>query len=241
MTTAKEYKLPKQPLYPIPELIQHIKANNQEYNPDRFPYDNNYNDWIKAVKGYSKIEGSPSYPITREISQIVRLKKGGQEYILYYEILTGKDYYQNPLPFTHKVGKYKKPLYRKQYNYRTGEVNTIPLNKKEIVYTVKYSKKLINELYKYAIEGKDIQLLIKVGDRSYGGGGFYTLEEFRDLSLEELARIGREGKNMFARLEVKIPDNTLAKENFELNTTPQTKQSVPEPLEIDEPSEIEDE
>ena len=213
---AKEYKLPKKPIYPIPELKEHIDANNQGYNPDRYPYDNNYTDWVKAVQGYSKMDGAPKYPITREITQIVRQTYGGKEYLTYYEILTGKDYYQNPLPFTHKYGKYKKPIYRKQFNYKQNTVNIIPTGKNETRFFIPYSPKTVDELYKYAPDDRDIQLVIKVGDRSYGGGGFFTKEEFRDLSIEELARIGREGKNMFARLEVKIPDNEYAKENFEL-------------------------
>ena len=43
----------------------------------------------------------------------------------------------------------------------------------------------------------DIELLVNVGSKQYGGRGFYTYEEFRDATLEELARIGREGKGMF--------------------------------------------
>ena len=42
-----------------------------------------------------------------------------------------------------------------------------------------------------------------LASKQYGGRGFYTYDEFRDSTLEELARIGREGKGMFTQLNLK--------------------------------------
>ena len=58
----------------------------------------------------------------------------------------------------------------------------------------------------------DIELFVNVGSKQYGGRGFYTYEEFRDASLEELARIGREGKGMFTQPTSNVPVGTMTAE-----------------------------
>ena len=77
----------------------------------------------------------------------------------------------------------------------------------------------------------DIELLVNVGSKQYGGRGFYTYQEFKDSSLEDLARlgfytyqefkdssledlarIGREGKGMFTQPTSNVPVGTMTAE-----------------------------
>jgi hypothetical protein len=148
----------------------------------------------------------------REISQIIRLKSSGQEYILYGETLFGQDHENNTIPFFHTYGQYMKPAFKTVYNYELKQANTIRSGGVETVYFLPLNKELIEELYEAGPDNMDIELLVNVGSKQYGGRGFYTYEEFRDSSLEELARIGREGKGMYTQPTSNVPTGTMTAE-----------------------------
>ena len=64
-----------------------------------------------------------------------------------------------------------------------------------------------------------LEFLVNVGSRQYGGRGFFTPEEFRNDKLEELARIGREGKGMYTTLQSNVPTANVSSELKSLNAT----------------------
>lgn len=209
--TRKLYDL-RHPLYPHPTLLAYHNQHKIQYQPYQGAYDDAYNQWYQLVRADHDFSGAPLRPIYREISQIIRLKSSGQEYILYGETLYGQDHENNTIPFFHTYGQYMKPAFKTVYNYELKQANTIRSGGVETVYFLRFNKELLDELYTAGPDDKDIELLVNVGSRQYGGRGFFTYEEFRDSSLEELARIGREGKGMFTTLTSNIPVGTVTSE-----------------------------
>jgi len=209
--TRQLYEL-KHPLYPHHDLLKYHQDHKIEYHPYQGSYDDAYNNWYQLVRADHDISGAPKRPIYREISQILRLKSSGREYLVYSETLYGLDHENNQIPFFHTYGQYLKPGFKTVYNYETKQANTLRSGQIETVYFLDFDKKLIDELYNAGPDDKDIELLINVGSKQYGGRGFYTYEEFRDSPLEELARIGREGKGMFAQMTSNVPVGTMSAE-----------------------------
>lgn len=198
------------PLYPHKDLKKYHDDNKILYVPYRGSYDDAYNNWYQLVRADHDISGAPKRPIYREVTQIIRLKSSGKEHILYSEYLIGFDHENTPHPFFHTYGTYVKPYFRRVYNYDLKQANTIRSGQFETVYFLDYDPKLIDTLYQAGPDNADIELLVKVGSMEYGGRGIYSYDEFRDLSLEDLARIGKDGKGQFITMEQNVPvGNTL--------------------------------
>lgn len=209
--TRQLYDL-KHPLYPHPDLLEYHNKNKILYQPQQGSYDDAYKNWYQLVRADHDFSGAPIRPIYREITQIIRLKASGQDYILYGEYLYGQDHENNTVPFFHTYGQYLKPGFRTTYNYETRTAHTIKSGQVDIVYFIPHNPKLMNELYEAGPDDKDIELLVNVGSKQYGGRGFFTYEEFRDSPLEDLARIGREGKGMFTQPLTPLPYGTAQTE-----------------------------
>jgi len=206
--TKQPYEL-DHPLYPHKDLLEYHNKHKIQYVSPQGSYDEAYNDWYQLVRADHDISGAPKRPIYREVSQIIRLKSAGQDYLLISETLTGFDHENTPQPFFHTYGRYEKPYFRTVYNYDLKRASTIRSGGNDTIYFIKYDKSLIDTLYDCGPDDKDIELLVNVGSKQYGGRGFFTYEEFRDLSLEELGRIGREGKGMFTTAQTNIPMGTM--------------------------------
>jgi hypothetical protein len=215
--TRKLYDL-KHPLYPHPDLLKYHNDHKIVYQPYQGAYDDAYNQWYQLVRADHDFSGAPIRPIMREISQIIRLKSSGNEYLLYGETLYGQDHENNTIPFFHTYGQYMKPAFKTVYNYELKQANTIRSGGVDTVFFIPFDKGLVEELYTAGPDDKDIELLVNVGSKQYGGRGFYTYEEFRDASLEELARIGREGKGMFTTAVSNVPVGTMTAELRALGT-----------------------
>lgn len=209
--TRKLYDL-KHPLYPHPTLLKYHNDHKIVYQPYQGSYDDAYNQWYQLVRADHDFSDAPIRPIYSEISQIIRMKSSGQEFLLYSETLYGQDHENNTIPFFHTYGQYLKPAFKTVYNYELKQANTIRSGGVETVYFIRFNKNLVNELYEAGPDNMDIELLVNVGSKQYGGRGFFTYEEFRDSSLEELARIGREGKGMFTQPTSNIPTGTMTAE-----------------------------
>jgi hypothetical protein len=209
--TRKLYNL-QHPLYPHHELLKYHNDHKIVYQPYQGAYDDAYNQWYQLVRADHDFSGAPLRPITREISQIIRLKSSGQEFLLYSETLYGQDHENNTIPFFHTYGQYMKPAFKTVYNYELKQANTIRSGGVETVFFLPFNKDLIEELYSAGPDNMDIELLVNVGSKQYGGRGFYTYEEFKESTLEELARIGREGKGMFTTAVTSVPSGTMAAE-----------------------------
>lgn len=209
---AKQLYELKHPLYPHPELLKWYEDHKITYTPYQGSYDDTYLNWYQLVRADHDISGAPKRPIYREISQIIRARSSGKEYVLYSETLYGSDHENNQISFFHTVGTYKKPSFKTTYNYDTKQAHTLPTGQIETIYWVPYDKNLIDELYEAGSEDRDIELLINVGSKQYGGRGFYSYDEFKNSTFEELARIGREGKGMFTIAQTQTPAGTMAAE-----------------------------
>lgn len=206
--TRQLYEL-NHPLYPHHDLKKHHDDHKIQYVPYQGSYDDAYNNWYQVVRADHDVSGAPKRPIYREISQIMRQKSSGKEYLTYGESLIGFDHENNPIPFFHTYGTYIKPYFRTVYNYETRKANTIRSGQYETVFFIEYSKGLLDELYDSGPDNMDIELLVTVGSMQYGGRGFYTYDEFRDLPLEDLARMGREGKGQFPLAQTNIPVGSM--------------------------------
>jgi len=234
--TRQLYEL-NHPLYPHQDLIKYFNEHKIAYQPYQGSYDDAYRNWYQLVRADHDLSGAAIRPIYREISQIIRLRSSGKEFIKYSENLWGLDHEHNPIPFFHTYGEYTKPAFKKTYNYDTNEAHTIRSGAVDTVYFIEYSPKLIDELYAAGPDNMDIELLVNVGSKQYGGRGFFTYDEYRDMSIEQLGRIGNEGKGMFTTTTVNIPQGTMASELKSLNnpsgtSTPQQQKLWQEFLEF---------
>lgn len=216
--TRQLYEL-DHPLYPHRDLKKYHDDHKVQYVPYRGSYDDAYNNWYQIVRADHDYSGAPKRPIYREVTQIIRMKSYGKEHILYSEYLIGYDHENMPQPFFHTYGTYVKPYFRTVYNYDSKTANVIRTGQFETVYFLDYDPKLIDTLYQAGPDDKDIELLVKIGSMEYGGRGIFTYDEFRDLPLEELARIGKDGKGQFITMEQNVPlGNTIQQLKAEGNT-----------------------
>ena len=212
--TRQLYEL-KHPLYPHPDLLKYHNEHGIQYRPSQGSYDSAYNNWYQLVRADHDLSGAPKRPIYREISQIIRLRSSSKEYLLFSETLYGQDHEYNTIPFFHTYGMYSKPTFKKVFNYETKQSSTLLAGGNDTIYFIPFDKKLLDELYTAGPDDKDIELLLyvgAVGSKQYGGRGFWSYEDFRDLQFEELARQGREGKGMFTQPVSQIPVGTMAQE-----------------------------
>ena len=210
--TRQLYEL-KHPLYPHPDLLRHYQQNNMKYTPYPGSFDDQYHQWYQLVKADQDTNQSvPKRPIYQEVQQIIRLKSASKDYILVAENLIGTDHQNNTIPFFHTRGSYQKPGFRTMYNYDTKTSNTVFSGEVQTVYFIPYDKKELENLFDLGPEDQDIGLYINVGSVQYGGRGFYTYDEFKNLSLQQLAEIGRTGKGMFQQQYTQTPTNELSKE-----------------------------
>jgi hypothetical protein len=200
------------PLYPHPDLLRYHNDHKILYMPYQGSYDDAYRNWYQLVRADHDISGAPIRPIYREISQIIRLKSSGKEHLLYSETLYGLDHENNTIPFFHTYGQYMNPAFKTVYNYETRQANTIRSGNIDTVYFIDFDKKLIDELYNSGPDDKDIELLVNIGSKQYGGRGFWSYDDFKDLPLEELARQGREGKGMFSQPVATVPVGSITSE-----------------------------
>jgi hypothetical protein len=214
--TRQLYEL-KHPLYPHPDLLKYYQEHKIKYEPQQGSYDDAYKIWYQLVRADHDISGAPLRPIYREVSQIIRMKASGKEYLLYSENLYGQDHEYVTKPFFHQYGSYQKPGFRRYYNYDTKTANVVKSGPLETIYFIPYSAKTIDELYECGPDDMDIELLVNVGSKQYGSRGFYRYEEFRDMELEDLARVGRDGKGMFQTTTTKIPAGTMAAELYNIS------------------------
>ena len=211
--TRQPYEL-KHPLYPHPDLLNYYLSKKVKYEPRPGSYDDTYYNWYQLVRADHDISGAPIRPIEREVQQIIRLKASGKEYLMYSEYLYGQDHEYLQKPFFHQYGSYQKPGFRTTYNYDTKTSSVIPTGQLETIYFIPYDPKEIEILYNAGPDDQDIELLVNAGPKQYGGRGFFTYNEFRDLELDELARMGRDGKGKFTTVTSKVATNEMTAELY---------------------------
>ena len=223
--TRQLYEL-KHPLYPHPDLLAWYAQNKMKYVPYPGSYDDHYNQWYQLVRADHDQSGAPKRDIYREVQQIIRIKSASKEYIMIAEHLIGEDHQHNPVDFFHTYGTYQRPGFRTMYNYDTKQASTIFSGQVQTVYFIPFNVQYLENLYKAGPDDLDIGLYVYAGEVQYGGRGFYTYDEFKNLKLEELAEIGRTGKGMFSQKYTSVPTDELAKEYHSLGVKPSTTTTV---------------
>lgn len=202
--TKQLYEL-EHPLYPHKDLLKYHNDHKIQYVSPQGSYDDAYNEWYQLVRADHDLSGAAKRPIYREISQILRLKSAGKNYLILGETLIGYDHENNPIPFFHSYGRYEKPYFRTVYNYELKRASTIRSGGNETIYFIEYKDpKQMDTLYECGPDDKDIELLVNVGSMQYGGRGIFKYDEFRDLSLEDLGAKGAKNP-MFSQRVVPIP------------------------------------
>lgn len=188
----------KHPLYPRPDLIALYKDNNYPYQEKTI--DKKYNRW------YNKVKKKPA-KITSLVPQIYRVKipNATGEKIMYHETLTGLDHNDNELEFDHLVGRWERPIFRKQYDEETDEVISQEIREHETVYDIDYTPDKILELAQRA-PSDTLSLVIQNGPKKWAPG--YTLEEFATASFADLEEKGRTGKAIEKEIEVSTEQST---------------------------------
>ena len=209
--TRQLYEL-KHPLYPHSELLKWYAEHNMKYTPYPGSYDDQYNQWYQLVRADHDTSGAPSRDIYQEVQQIIRLKSASKDYLLVAEHLIGEDHQHNPVDFFHTKGTYIKPGFRTMYNYDTKTASTVFSGQVQTVYFIPFDKMLLEKLYQAGPDDLDIGLYVNAGSVQYGGRGFYTYDEFKNLGLEDLAEKGRTGKGMFAQKYTPVSSDELARE-----------------------------
>jgi len=181
----------KHPLYPRPELLALHTENDYKYQEKTI--DKYYNRW------YNKVKKKPS-KITSLVTQIyrVRVLNSPGEKIMYHETLTGLDHNDNELEFDHLVGRWERPIFRKQYDEETDNVISQEIKDHEIVYDIPFTPEKILELSARA-PSDTLSLVIQNGTKKWSNS--FTIEEFAYAAFEALEEKGRTGK----AIEIEIP------------------------------------
>jgi len=185
-------------LYPKPQILALHKENEFPYSETT--QDKHYQKWYARVKKRSS-------EIKSQINQIyrVRVLNGGGEKILYNETLTGLDHNDNEIEFDHLVGRWEKPVFRKQYDEETDAQIAAEILRHDPQYDIAYSPEKILEL---AAKGPvdTLSLVINTGSRKYGGVGIYSVEEFAYAEFPALEEKGRTGRAIEIEIQ-KTPSN----------------------------------
>ena len=124
--TRQLYEL-KHPLYPNPTLKKHYDDHKIQYSPYQGSYDDAYNNWYQIVRADHDQSGAPKRPIYREISQIIRFKSSGKDYVRYGETLTGYDHENNPVPFSIQQVNTQNPFFEPSTTTKRNKL--IPLDR----------------------------------------------------------------------------------------------------------------
>lgn len=140
------------------------------------------------VKEFWSIVDQVKQPVKREITKVVRLKKGGKEYFYYQEELTTKDHVKNEHHCFHTVGKYKIPVFNSAYDPNTRKIKAKEIVREEEVYELEWPKDWNQELEDLIKE--DVDLVAITTGRKYGG---YSFDDFKEHDFNDLVFFGRHG------------------------------------------------
>ena len=180
----------KHPLYPRPDLLALHIENDYKYQEKTI--DKYYTRW------YNKVKKKPT-KITSLVTQIYRvhvLNSPGEK-IMYHETLTGLDHNDNELEFDHLVGRWEKPIFRKQYDEETDNVISQEIKDHEIIYDIPFTPEKIIELVARA-PSDTLSLVIQNGVKKWSNS--FTVEEFAYAPFEALEEKGRTGKSIALEL-----------------------------------------
>lgn len=189
-------------LYPIPELVQYYTANGFKYDeiynkrPELFPYDQQWRDWNRDVRQVAKARNLQMQPIIREVPVIYRYKLGDSEKMVWSERFKGINTKTGKVvTFKHLNGVYQRHLIETEYDEDTNAY-IAKLRGVEKVYYNDFNRDTLTELFKYAPIGKPQNYFVVVMNRTRGGLGLFSQNEFRDSSIETLTKLALSAKGL---------------------------------------------
>ncbi len=127
-------------------------------------------------------------PVKKEITKIVRLRKGKEEKFYYHEELKSRDHLGNKIHCYHVVGTYKDPEFTTRVDAKTGKAVITEVEEETEVYEYKWPEQWTNELEELITETVD--LLVVTPSRKYGG---FSFEDFKEQSFDNLVTLGKYG------------------------------------------------
>jgi hypothetical protein len=163
-----------------PKVLEKYRENAYEIALERAS-DGNERRFFEGAKAAKQ-------PVKHEITNIVRVRKGKEEYFYYIEELNSRNYIGNQIHHFRTVGIYEDPSFRNQVNPETGKKVATEILKTETVYEFEWPKDWAPELENQITENVD--LLVITPGRKYGG---FTYPEFKERSFDELVTISKFG------------------------------------------------
>lgn len=137
---------------------------------------------------FFKLAKQAGKPVKRKVTQIVRLKSGGKDYVYYHETLTSKNNIGKKIDHSRVIGVYKRPEFEPVL---TDEGDTIAASTEdfETIYEIPFSVHFLEqEIEPYIVENPS--LVIKSLGRNYSG---FSYEQFKTLSFDDLLTLGKYG------------------------------------------------
>ena len=139
-------------------------------------------------KDFWLVANQSKQPIKKEITKIIRVKKGGKEYFYYHEEVLSTDHVRNEIHYFHTVGKYDMPYFNNAYDPKTGRPKATQIVRREEVFELEWPKDWTPELEDLLID--DVDLLVVTKGRKYGG---FSFEDFKEKSFDDLVTLGKYG------------------------------------------------
>lgn len=117
-------------------------------------------DFMRRTKGST---------IQRRIDQIYRTKNGDRDYIVYNVTEIGKDLAGNEYSLTKTEGKYELPIFNRQYDNRTGEVQATSIARSETKFEIPFSRRNIERILKSGTIPTETKFVLDAGYAKFGG------------------------------------------------------------------------
>jgi hypothetical protein len=161
-----------------PKILAKYEEAKQQYNPSAHD--------LEEKLFYQLCKGRP---IKSEINSMYRIRlPSGEEFLYYSEVLIGTDHVGNEKRFTQIVGRYEEPVFFYRYNPETNTQEAVEILRHKTVYEISWSKEKFDELTKKLAESPNFYV---VAARKYA---VPTMEQFRDLTFDQLVELGKTGK-----------------------------------------------
>ena len=176
----------------IQDSYKTVRQNYKDHDADYFESANESNERIffKLVKQSGK-------PVTRKITQVVRLKSAGKDYVYYHETLESQNNIGKKITHSRVIGFHKKPEFEPVIS-DGGDVISASTSDFETIYEIPFSAPLLEqEIEPYMID--NVSLVIKALGRNYSG---FSYDQFKTLSFDELITYGKYG-TLTPKIELK--------------------------------------
>jgi hypothetical protein len=170
-------------LIPHREVVKaYDDAGDDSQVYERTCHDRAYEWFYSQVTGKDSIKNQE---IEQRISNLMRVRDKGGEWLVYGVGLFGKNWKGNRVDFYHTEGKIEgMPIFTKEIDPQTDQVvpGSTQVFEMKTIHNIPFSKKKIEELSQYFVAPSFIVVSNTMGGRKYS----CSLEEFRDLPYDEL-------------------------------------------------------